>query len=596
MLCCEVCEKWSHAACYRIKKSEVPDAFFCDTCRPPVTELVFDDVTNVALREALEHDRDAFGFKPGAQRKRVKPANEILFKHEERVLLEKYWKMYARADEEDRPLMAEQIGRLFCLSRDSLEEHFVLMAEDVLDGALRKSVIPKQPPPGRAATGRRNTLTKSVTGVRTIRSEIPVPSDRRCNNDGGKCEECHCRMNRQECLASQDETLCLQCGCALPCSNSCLSMGVPAAPYACIPFEFGWRYVSVDVIKPGGFVCEVQGKVCDESAVIKGSWTSPLKHDCRELFVRDLGLMWEQEKHGNDARFIRRSCTPNCEVRWVWVGKELRLGVWALAEEVQAGQEVTVAWDRPWDSLVCHVECACESRGVCQVRQWYGERQQLASSLAVVQERVGTRRAEQQRPTKLQAELETTLNPLVTPENKLSREERKLQQVLKTIEKLEKSDKQGSADGTPQRKRSRHSVSSDASAATAAAASATAAATTASTAQTAIPQADSEVKKTDDTTVVVAAVPPILPPVAAAAASTTSSSTPNKSFGGKKAWMQKFNDGDIGSPLPPAPVVLPELVSPPTYGWKKRAMLNAPEPFLLETLEPEEKKAKEESK
>lgn len=463
MLCCEGCEKWSHAVCYRIKKSEVPDAFYCESCKPPVLELVFDDVANPELRAALEHDRDAHGFKPGVQRKRVKPANEVIFKHEERALLEKYWKLYARAAEEDRKLLAEQVARLFCLSGESLEEHFVLMAEDVLDGTLRKSVMPKQPPPGRASSSR-NTLTKSAAGLRTIRSELPAPATAERCSESGRCDQssdaCHCRVHKQECLGEGEAGgQCSQCGCSSSCSNRVMGDGgAIAAPYACVPCEFGWRYVAVDTVKPFGFVCEVAAKISDPAVAVKGSWTSPLRHDCRELFLADLGLMWDQEKHGNDARFIRRSCRPCCQVRWVWVGKELRLGVWALAEGLQAGQEVTIAWDRPWNSLTCHVPCACDGKGVCPVRQWYGERQELASSLPVVQERIGTRRLEQQRPTKLQAELETTLNPVSTPENKLSREDRKLQQVLKTIEKLERSSKQGSSDGTPQKKRSRQSA------------------------------------------------------------------------------------------------------------------------------------------
>jgi hypothetical protein len=618
MLCCEICEKWSHAACYKIKKSDVPEAFFCAECKPPVTQLVFDDVADVQLRAMLEQDRDAFGFKPGMQRKRLKPGNEVIFKQEERPILEKYWKIFARASEDDRGCLAEQIGRLFCLSGDLMEAHFVLIGEDVLDGALCKTLPAKQAPPGRAPPGRRNTLTKSVVGARTTRAELPPPCapEKQCNSDGSRCGEtdhCHCRTNKQECVAETEGASCAQCGCALSCTNCCLSTGASGAPYACVPFEFGWRFLCVDVVKPHGFVCEVVGKVCDENSALKGSWTNPLRHDCRELFVRDLGLMWDQEKYGNDARFIRRSCNPNCDVKWVWVGKELRLGIWARDNGLQAGQEATIAWDRPWDTLTSHVQCACDGRGVCAVLQWYGEREHLANSLPVVPERIGTRRAEQQRPTKLQAELETTLNPLTTPDNKLSREERKLQQVLKTIEKLEKHDKlQPKAEGessTPNKKRSRASALAE---------------TTAEQPQQRHDQdtqkqpqhqqeqqneksQTSECQNEQTSSGRVAGSSVVVPaPVAESAtavmsaSSMTHVSTPqsaSKGFGGKKAWMLKFSDGDgshAPAAVPAVPEVIPDMTSPPSYGWKKRAMLDAPEPFLLESLERPDKKSKDE--
>ncbi len=642
MLCCEKCELWSHAVCYRIKKkADVPETFFCETCVPPPTELDFGDVGDAVLRAMLEGDRDAHGFKPGAPRKRVKPANEVLFRQEERTLLEKYWKAYARGGEQERPALAAMVGRLFSLSADNVEQHFVLMAEDVLDGTRGVNLAPRPAPPGRGPPLRQNAFTKSVTGMRTMREGPPNPCpERRCAGDaGGGCRDaasCHCRAHGQECEAPAGR--CVQCGCGMQCFNCALSSESAPAPYAVVPHEGGWRYVSVDAVRPFGFVAEVIGKVAEAAAVAsKGYWTLPLRRDCRELFVPPLGLVWDQENQGNDTRFVRRSCQANCEVRSAWVGSTLRLGVWAGSEGLKAGQEVTVPWDRQWDSLVCHVPCACRGKGVCPVTQWYGERELLASSLPVVPERIGTRRSEPQRPNKLQAELETTLNPLVTPENKMSREDRKLQQVLRTIEKLEKQEKQQSG-------KSASSSAAPAAAApalpplpvsvAAAAAAASAAATAASVADSndgaALSPAWKKSRQSFDSTVggdaaVCAAVenggslptprsgslssmagaaseasvatPAPAPALAAAASSAASGAAPHsvgKTMGGKKAWLQKFSDsGEVPiEPAPPVEVVDHGLHSP-AYGWKKRAMLEAPVPFTLEDLEPQVKKQRE---
>lgn len=116
MLLCEGCEQWSHAKCYRIRKGAVPDSFYCDSCRPPAvrcpfcwsssshlsqTSIVFDDVRDVALRARLESDRDSFGFVPSTLRKRKSKASlEVHLTYEERMALEAYWMLYARAERE----------------------------------------------------------------------------------------------------------------------------------------------------------------------------------------------------------------------------------------------------------------------------------------------------------------------------------------------------------------------------------------------------------------------------------------------------------------------------------------------------------------
>ncbi len=583
MLCCEKCELWSHGTCYRIKKkADVPETFFCETCVPPPKELDFSDVQHAPLRAMLEGDRDLHGFKPSAPRKRVKPSNEVTFKHEERLLLEKYWEVYARSDEEARAGVAAQVGRLLSVNGDELEHHFVLMAEDVLDGARGMNLAARAAPPGRTPPARQGK--SSSLGPRTSRTQPPEPSlELRCavGAEGGcrDAETCHCRAHGQECEAPAGR--CVQCGCAMQCYNCALSTESPPAPYAVVPWEEGWKYVSVDAVKPFGFVAEIVGKVGDATATSKGYWTLPLRRDCREVFVPSLELVWDQGKHGNDTRFVRRSCAPNCEVRCVWAGSALRLGVWAGCEGVSAGQEVTVAWDRPWRTLTCHVPCACGGNSGCLVRGWYSERQDLASGLPVVQERIGTRRAEPQRPNKLQAELETTLNPLVTPEHKLSREDRKLQQVLRTIEKLEKHEKQLAkpTSSTPQEaavvpqiatpispawKKARQSFDS----------------TMGGDSQG---DAFAGVATSGSGEVVAVHVATVLTPQSA-----------GKAMGGKKAWLQKFSDaGEV--PIEPSLPVQPldHGLASPMYGWKKRAMLDAPAPFSLETLDPNSKKHKE---
>ncbi|XP_063147450.1 histone-lysine N-methyltransferase SETD5 isoform X3 [Candoia aspera] len=61
---------------------------------------------------------------------------------------------------------------------------------------------------------------------------------------------------------------------------------------------------------------------------------------------------------GNDARFIRRSCTPNAEVRHVIADGMIRLCIYAVAS-IAKDAEVTIAFDYEYNICNYKVDCAC---------------------------------------------------------------------------------------------------------------------------------------------------------------------------------------------------------------------------------------------
>ncbi|XP_067396587.1 histone-lysine N-methyltransferase SETD5 isoform X2 [Emydura macquarii macquarii] len=61
---------------------------------------------------------------------------------------------------------------------------------------------------------------------------------------------------------------------------------------------------------------------------------------------------------GNDARFIRRSCTPNAEVRHVIADGMIHLCIYAVAS-IAKDTEVTIAFDYEYSICNYKVDCAC---------------------------------------------------------------------------------------------------------------------------------------------------------------------------------------------------------------------------------------------
>ncbi|KAF3689371.1 SET domain-containing protein 5 [Channa argus] len=72
---------------------------------------------------------------------------------------------------------------------------------------------------------------------------------------------------------------------------------------------------------------------------------------------------------GNDARFIRRSCTPNAEVRHMIAEGMIHLCIYAL-NQITKDSEVTIGFDYEFNSCNYKVDCACHKGNLnCPVQK-----------------------------------------------------------------------------------------------------------------------------------------------------------------------------------------------------------------------------------
>ncbi|XP_063073304.1 inactive histone-lysine N-methyltransferase 2E [Engraulis encrasicolus] len=79
-----------------------------------------------------------------------------------------------------------------------------------------------------------------------------------------------------------------------------------------------------------------------------------------------LEMCVDARNFGNDARFIRRSCTPNAEVRHVIEDGMLHLYIYSL-RHVSKGSEITIGFDYDYGSCKYKVDCACVKNHECPV-------------------------------------------------------------------------------------------------------------------------------------------------------------------------------------------------------------------------------------
>ncbi|XP_029681564.1 inactive histone-lysine N-methyltransferase 2E isoform X4 [Takifugu rubripes] len=71
-----------------------------------------------------------------------------------------------------------------------------------------------------------------------------------------------------------------------------------------------------------------------------------------------LEMCVDARSFGNEARFIRRSCTPNAEVRHVIEDGMLHLYIYSL-RPISKGTEITIGFDFDYGSCKYKVDCAC---------------------------------------------------------------------------------------------------------------------------------------------------------------------------------------------------------------------------------------------
>ncbi|XP_030624778.1 inactive histone-lysine N-methyltransferase 2E isoform X2 [Chanos chanos] len=71
-----------------------------------------------------------------------------------------------------------------------------------------------------------------------------------------------------------------------------------------------------------------------------------------------LEMCVDARNFGNEARFIRRSCTPNAEVRHVIEDGMLHLYIYSL-RSISKGNEITIGFDYDYGSCKYKVDCAC---------------------------------------------------------------------------------------------------------------------------------------------------------------------------------------------------------------------------------------------
>ncbi|XP_034529108.1 inactive histone-lysine N-methyltransferase 2E isoform X11 [Notolabrus celidotus] len=169
-----------------------------------------------------------------------------------------------------------------------------------------------------------------------------------------------------------------------------------------------------------------------------------------------LEMCVDARSFGNEARFIRRSCTPNSEVRHVVEDGMLHLYIYSLRPIIK-GTEITIGFDFDYGSCKYKVDCAClKGNPECPVLKHNleptenmgsgGRRRRSLKDKEMVRDDLG-----QNQNVGLDGEgksksvgdgKQRKLSPLrLSISNNQTREERKMEAILQAFARMEKREK-----------------------------------------------------------------------------------------------------------------------------------------------------------
>ncbi|XP_047437994.1 histone-lysine N-methyltransferase SETD5 isoform X3 [Mugil cephalus] len=113
-------------------------------------------------------------------------------------------------------------------------------------------------------------------------------------------------------------------------------------------------------LEPDTLVIEYRGKVMlKQQFEVNGHFfKKPYPFVLFYSKFNDVEMCVDARTFGNDARFIRRSCTPNAEVRHMIAEGMIHLCIYAVSQ-ITKDAEVTIGFDYEFNSCNYKVDCAC---------------------------------------------------------------------------------------------------------------------------------------------------------------------------------------------------------------------------------------------
>jgi len=448
---CSQCSTWQHIRCLGKSTRALPKPYKCPTCDPTVMEnsihngkmkkkrkgsSEFDFITSKRLRDEMEEDYFIVFTRNLTKPKTSKDFRTLYLTN--RGILEKYFvKLMDDSSDEKLELrdIAKGVSVILECDQDTIVKSFEELVKFTDQASTSVSTVDKLTDYTKGWSQiKDNVYTSKVKKPPLQRPESPTcnPSDgstKLCSGDS-----CFCKVNHLECGSN------CPCGCSTDetdgCQNKQINLG-NSSPVTIqkVAGNTKWGMVSTNSIHPNQLVIEFLGSVVEAEQIDYRNLS--LEERTFIFALQSMEVCVDARKYGNNARFVRRSCKPNAEVRELFVSHQLRVGIFAR-EEISPDTEITIGYDFPWRESVSRYQCACGSSD-CVVTAWNdhlkGSTKKVLSEIQSTDLITGEETLEQ---VAKKRKIEPTISDDGDADlDKLSREERKIALLMKSIQKME---------------------------------------------------------------------------------------------------------------------------------------------------------------